>query len=244
MITTEEIFHILQQPHPVSIIRVGDAECLVLDMVRSKEEFEFTKHDVFYKQTGIRMSDADMLAVRDNLIDAISKADILGLPIQGQKCDPQWDRIRGAITEHVPTATKLWCDVDIHGQMLHKGYLSELITHYGSLTYISCRNLDDKFGVPVKSFITAPEFKFTSDYKGAPHYPDQYNEIKKWMEQLSAKNNLLLYGSGVFGKQYGNWWRDAGGIAFDIGSVFDEWAGRITRGEGRGVDVAGGKHKL
>ncbi len=244
MIPTEKILSILKQPHPVSIIRVGDAECLVLDMVKSKEQHDFTKHDVFYKQTGLQMSDTDMMAVRDNLIDAISKADILGLPIQGQKPDPQWDRIRGAIKEHIPTHTELWCDIDIHGQMLANGNLKELIEQYGELTYISCRNLDDKFGVPVNSFITAPEFKFTSTYTGPVHYPDQYNEIKKWMTSLDAKNNLLLYGSGVFGKQYGNWWRDMGGIAFDAGSVFDEWAGRITRGDGRGIDVTGGKYTL
>ena len=244
MINAEDILDILKQQDPISIVRVGDGECVALDMVKSDADYNLAREDLFYKQTGYILSDIEMKKVRDNLIESIAFADILGLPIQGQKSGPQWDRIRGAIKEHVGSYTKCWCDIDIHSEFLEKGYFQELIQHRNNLTYISCRNLDDKFNIPVNSFIVAPEWKFTSGYKGEHHYPEQFNSINNWVKGLNAKNNLLLYGAGTIGKIYGNWWRDLGGVAFDIGSVFDDWAGKVTRGEGRGADVNGGNYKL
>ncbi len=244
MITTSEIFELLKQPTPLSIVRVGDAEGIVLSMYDGQDWFDFGCRDVFYAHTGYMPSREEAIAVRDNLIDALTHADILGLPKFGAKQTKYWQMIRPAIEKYVPNCSDKWCNIDIHLEFLEGGLFKPLIDHYGSLNYISCRNLDDKFGVPVNSFITAPEWKFTPGYTGPRQYPDQYNEIIKWMGTLDAKNNLLLYGSGVIGKQYGNWWRDKGGIAFDIGSVFDSWAGKVTRGEGRGADVEGGDYKL
>ena len=49
---------------------------------------------------------------------------------------------------------------------------------------------------------------------------------------------LFLVGAGAFGKIYCHWIRDRGGIAVDIGSLFDSWAGVGRVGHAvRGLDV-------
>ncbi len=85
-----------------------------------------------------------------------------------------------------------------------------------------------------------------SGYEGDRHYPTQFNRIPRWMD-VQAENypgSLLLVGAGVIGKIYCNWWRDRGGVAFDVGGCMDCWAGKLTRGPERGLDKEDLTYKL
>jgi UDP-N-acetyl-D-mannosaminuronic acid transferase (WecB/TagA/CpsF family) len=77
-----------------------------------------------------------------------------------------------------------------------------------------------------------------SGYEGDEHFPTQFNRIPRWMTvQLeNFPGSLLLVGAGVVGKIYCNWWRDLGGVAFDVGGCMDIFAGKVTRGPDRGLD--------
>lgn len=63
------------------------------------------------------------------------------------------------------------------------------------------------------------------------HYPDRFSEIQKTLK-IPYPGALFLVGSGVFGKIYCEWIKQRGGIAIDVGSMFDSWAnfGRVLVG--------------
>lgn len=241
-LTTESVLKRLQSGHPVSLIRCGDGEGIVLNSQAGIQELDKCNQAVMRRQMGYYPSYMDIKAIRNNLIDAYSHADIIGMPMHKQKTNSNWTDVYRILDENVPVHTQDICSIDVHYDFLTAGYFDKLITGQHTLNYISCRNLDSQFMqhwdlTVCNGFWIAPEAKFTSGYEGDVHYPTQFNKVQRWMDVVKADLRILLVGAGVIGKIYCNWWRDRGGIAFDIGSVFDEWAGLVTRGDGKGLDV-------
>lgn len=239
MLTKEQVLKLLLTGKPISIIRCGDGEKIVLN---SNKEPGICNDAVLKRQMGYSPSFDDMRAIRANLIDAYANCDVIGIPNHPQKTNKHWEEVVKVLIETVPVRTDTVCDIDVHYHFLNAGYFDTLINGREKLNYISCRDLDMKFMFKwhlktVNKFTISPEAKFTSGYVGPVHYPDQFNKVQRWMDVVKAENQLLLVGAGVIGKIYCNWWRDRGGIAFDIGSIFDEWAGKVTRGPQRGLDV-------
>jgi hypothetical protein len=74
-------------------------------------------------------------------------------------------------------------------------------------------------------------FYYDYDSPAASHWDDRYAEI---MAHDFAPGQLWLVGAGTLGKMYCGAIRAAGGVAIDVGALFDLWAGRAdTRGEMR-----------
>lgn len=241
MLSTDEVLIKLREGNPISLIRCGDGEGIVLNSMTGIKELDLCNDSVIRRQVGYQMAYNDIKAIRANLINAYNNADIIGIPNHKQKTNSHWGAVTKVLDENVPEHTENLCSIDIHYDFLNAGYFDTLIDGREKLNYISCRNLDLKFMFRwhlqcVNSFIIAPEAKFTSGYTGPVHYPDQFNKVQRWMDVVHPEGELLLVGAGVIGKIYCNWWRDRGGIAFDIGSIFDEWFGAVTRGKDRDLD--------
>jgi len=173
------------------------------------------------------------------LIYACKKADILGIPTdRHMKINKAWrsaKRIGGSLNENL-------CSIDIHYEFLNNGYYIELLNEIDELYYISGRNLTNifktKYGIKlVHEVIITPEMKWEANRKQVPHFPNQYLKIKKWMNSQKCGGKLCLVGAGVAGKIYCQWFKEHGGVAMDIGSIFDSWAGLVTRGKTKGIGV-------
>ena len=242
MLTTAEVLFELQANKPISLIRIGDGESIVLNSDNGIKELDLCNEAVMRRQMGYYPTYNDIKAIRANLIEAYTNADIIGIPAHKQKTNSHWGAVKTILDENVPNHTDKLCSIDVHYDFLNADYFDTLIKGREKLNYISCRDLDLKFMYrwhlkTVNKFLIAPESKFTSGYTGPVHYPDQFNKVQRWMDVVHPEGELLLVGAGVIGKIYCNWWRDRGGVAFDIGSAFDEWAGKVTRGPQRGLDV-------
>lgn len=239
-LSTEQVFETLSKKDPVSLIRCGDGEKIVLEGFKSFGNF----NAVLKRQLGFSPSISDAETIRENLINAIDGCDILGVPRHKNLNDlsSHWRDVEKTIEKYVTIIPEKKCSLDIHYDFLNSGLFNKLLRaeNPAEVCLITCRNIDhvvklhfnlqrvDRFEIP-------PEVKFTS-YEGKPHYPYYFNRVETWMDKMSPQGKLLLVGAGFIGKIYCNWWRDRGGRAFDIGSVFDEWAGRVTRGPGRELD--------
>lgn len=241
----------LNAKEPLSIVRYGDGEAMVLNAFNDSGSLEF----ILKKLLGYVPPFGDIVSIRANLIQAYREADIIGVPVSNRHMnDPKsyWYKANSILADAVGECyldKKEITNIDVHSHFLDKGYYDQLLTGIDTLCYISCRQLDEAFKRHYKirnvhSFIIAPEMYYTSGYQGLPHFPDQYNEIQKWVATIPVKGNLCLVGAGVVGKIYNNWFRDHGGISMDIGSCFDSWAGKRTRGQGRGMDVIDETFKL
>lgn len=253
----DEVLVHLNNKESFSFIRYGDGEAMVLGN-NSKMQW------MLNKQLGYVPNDNDIINIKKNLLLAYQDADMIGIPQEKHtNRDDEWKDSMIIFKEAIGNkivADKLLTSIDIVYECLNQSMLArmnalfrpsfdELLKDREKLNYISCRNLDNelknKFNIKeVNSYIIAPEMKFTPDYKGKRHYPDQFNEIYDWIKKVTNQGDLCLVGAGVVGKIYNSWFASVGGISLDFGAVFDLWAGKNTRGPGRGATAIDNTFKI
>lgn len=257
LINSEEILQklliCLQSKKPISLVRYGDGEAIILNGYKDVDSLRA----VYKRQFGFTPNLDEIDSIRMNLINAYKNCDIIGSPL-GKKVKDEdqsfWARsldiLRVEVGLDVLKTDKINVSIDIHSHFLDKGYYSTLMENTRTINYISCRDLDEplKRRYPnrvINKFIISPEAKFSTNTTGQKHYPDQFLAIEKWMDRaINCEGALCLVGAGVVGKIYCNWFRDRGGVAMDIGSVMDSFAGFNTRGMNRGMNVIDLTHKL
>lgn len=236
--TKQNLLNLVMAGEPLSVVRCGDGEGIILNALSSVSALELASTAVLRRQMGYDPTLNHVKEIRENLINAINGCDVIGVPMHKQKTDSHWGKVAQMIDTHtVCTADR--CDIDVAYQWLSDRSYDTLLNRE-VINYISCRDLDEgfrKYAQVVNKFTIAPEAKFTT-YQGEPHYPTQFNRVQRWMDVVSKDwpGTLLLVGAGVIGKIYCNWWRDRGGVAVDVGAVCDLWAGFVTRGPERGLD--------
>ncbi len=241
-ISTEQAFEIimdhLTRKLPFCLTRMGDGEAMFLKGDKDKVDF------VMKRQLGFIPDYKDIQLIAKNLMDTYHLSDMIGVSTQ-KHIDKKdyWAEVITIINETgIYSSVDNYCSIDIHYDFLRDGVYDKMLTGLDDLYYISCRNLDEqiksKFKIKnVHSFIIPPEMAFESSYEGDKHYPDAFLKASEWIRQNGDPGRLLLVGGGIVGKAYCAKWAMEGGVALDIGSIFDEFAGRVTRGQGRGVDV-------
>jgi hypothetical protein len=253
-ITSEGMLAELQQrikdKIPSCITRYGDGEAIVLNGFDDMHSLKY----VFKRQLGEIPLVEHIEQIKDNLIYAYKESDIIGVPIGKRIHDPEsyWYKAMQILINNLGPGIieqKLLTTTDFHSHFLDKGYFDQLLMGVDTLCYVSCRNLDDAFknryGIKnIWPFIIAPEIKFSAPYEGEKHYPDQFNKVRRWVTKVPVQGNICLVGAGVIGKIYCAWLKEQGGIAIDVGSCFDQWAGLVTRGRDRGVNKKDETHKL
>lgn len=244
-LTQTDILNTLNTHRPVSIVRAGDGEKIVLESNESIGHYRICIDSVMKRQMGYEPVMSDVEQIRHNLITAYQYADIIGVPMQKNlpSLNKHWNGVAATIQPYATTNKR--CSIDVFYDMLYDGSLLEWLKDKPVVNYISCRKIPfERLGIKqVNHFQIAPESKFTT-YAGERHYPDQFNKIERWMSKCAVEGSPCLIGAGVIGKIYCNWFRDLGGIAVDLGAVFDLLAGYATRGPLRGLDVVNIQYKL
>ena len=174
---------------------------------------------------------AEVFSLRDHLRQAIEHADVLGIPRHAQvRRDPRWAAVGVALAkldvEAVLTQTAL------HRLMSHALLFRPLLRDQPFVGLISCRDVRSEvrrlFGVRQTRWYGVRGEGDKPGVIDTPHWPDGFNEIRQTLE-VPFPGALFIVGAGVFGKIYCHWIKQRGGIAIDIGSIFDSWAqvGRV-----------------
>jgi hypothetical protein len=242
-LTKEEVLEKILVGRPVSVVRCGDGEGIILNSQSSYEAGRTAFEGVLRRQTGYWMTIKDLEEIRENLISAYARCDVIGIPMHKQKTNSHWENVVEILNANVEKHTDIYCNIDVAYHWLQDGSYDRLLQNRKVLNYISCRDLDEGFKRKwnigcVNQYLIAPEAKWTSGYQGDVHYPTQFNKAARWIEVVLERHpgSMLLVGAGVIGKIYCNWWRDKGGIAIDVGGVMDIWYGKVTRGPQKGLD--------
>jgi hypothetical protein len=249
MLNSEDVLNLLRSKIGIgfSLIRYGDGEARVLNGLNEPDEYA----RILRRQLGDGTVFQDAIRIRENLIQTYERCDLVGWPYDKYRHGGGWEIAESVFYEQIekfiPPDKK--CHIDVHSHFNDKGLYHKLLEGVETVNYISCRSLNNEitktFGVPiVNHYKIAPEIMFTPNYKGKKHYPDQFVKIESWMDKMTVEGSVCFVGAGVVGKIYCNWFRDRGGVAFDVGSIFDEWAGMITRGKERGANKQGNPNKL
>lgn len=232
---------------PFSMIRLGDGEGRILGYPTVFEEKVYLNEVLTYQYGGQvirRLRDIhkdnflsnSMYELKGFITDAIDNADVIGAP--------SWLHFRSDITESNLTAltaqsvcleyintsqknAKVF-DHFIFKPFNNKGYFKELLKDVSNLNIISHTDIGDKvvqfFDIETCNHIKIPGHQ--SFMKGdLLHYPDEYKNVLQKIEKVS-KGELFFVAAGYLGKHYCNHIKKHGGIAIDIGSIFDGWSGK------------------
>lgn len=242
---TEGVFSLinenLKNKKPLSITRIGDGELFVLNE-GIKEDL--TLH-TYKRQLGFVPDQVNKNIIKENLLYSIENSDILSINPKGDK-KIGWDSVVPLYNHLSYNNKKLWesklfCDHDVHHFFLNQNYFDKLFSIVDEITIISSRDIVDKLkskydNIKTVNFFKIPgEYMFEENKYESNYFPEIYNKIYNQISNMDCSGKLLLLGGGFVGKKLGVKFKESGGVSFDIGSVFDLWVGKLTRGKNKGV---------
>lgn len=236
---------------PLSLIRLNYGEGIMLgypDVMNRGDVnyhmrmwFEKTtlKSRLIYKEGFLRKtigrlfsswSEKDVLVLTDGLKDSVRQADIVGTPLRSRIPRHRYlVEVEASLARlHLLDESSLVTFSAIH-RLLHYALLYRpLLEGRDFVGIVSSRDVVRKlrrsFGIgEVRWYKVRSQPDYPNDVL-TPHYPDGFNEIRETLK-VPYPGALFLVGAGICGKIYCQWIRDRGGVAVDIGSMFDSWAG-------------------
>ena len=175
-------------------------------------------------------SEQDVLVLADGLKDSVRQADVVGTPLRSSV--PQHRYLAEVETSlarlHLVDESSLTTFAAIHRLLNYALLYRPLLEGRDFVGIISSRDVVQKlrrsFGMgEVRWYRIRSQPDYPNDVL-TPHYPDGFNEIGETLK-VPYPGALFLVGAGICGKIYCQWIKERGGVAVDIGSMFDSWAG-------------------
>jgi hypothetical protein len=233
---TQRIQTAIRDQKPFSLIRLGDGEYTILKYKKWTTRARcidrinrwFDAH---------KLSEKQVVSIRNQILRACQNADLLGMPSRNEiRFYSKWKSFNPICKALKIPLTETFYFHDI----LKVNFKS--IVEGKNLVCITCRNIGNKIQAnlnpaTLKMILIRPEkFAWNKSLKGQDtrsgrrdHYNDQFEEIYKTITSESQKGKVYLIGAGGLGKSYCNMVKSMGGVAIDIGALFDIWAGVQTR---------------
>lgn len=239
----------IKKKQPFSLVRLGDGEGRILGYPESFDKsvyinqviaYQFGKESILElkKNYGDSYLEKSMTELKSLIIDSVKNADIIGAP--------SYLHFRNELTEKniIPRTAQSLCllflkenanlkeqkifDHFIFKPFNKKGGFIDLLSGLEEISVISHTDqsieIKEYFNIKKVNHIKIPGHQsfLKSDIL---HFPENYKITTKKLETLS-KNKIFLVAAGYLGKHYCNTIKINGGIAIDIGSIFDSWFGK------------------
>ena len=230
-----EVCHALSSGLPYSLIRLGDGEGRVIAWPNRISNAMLNRH-LRYWFGRDDFSDLDRLGLKWGLGRSILEANCVGLPMEYHEEINTWWRIPVEWWQENEPEIGV-CDHDVNLQMWDRGMLDEMwgASYERRLGLVTCRDvgpaLADFLEIPDDRAYTVrvPEEGHTGR-KGTDHWPDGFQRtVQQIMGLGNLRGELWLVGAGILGKTYCAIIKARGGVALDVGSLFDGWAGVVSR---------------
>lgn len=252
-LTTNEVVEsavsALKAGKPWLLTRLGDGEMLAMRSVgisdkAARENIPWNKHlgmipDAAEKTQWINLTKASVTA-----------SDVLGLHDQGvtTKFKESGDTLRGLLNGCIKGQE---CPANIHLHLQQENGYARILEAASGVWLFSGHPLAKPFRQTlwkdrnpklVKWFVLPLQCR----------YFGQKTSWEAWKKGIlpeigklpDMKGCVVFFGGGVPGKAVLAAVKDRGGVILDIGSVFDQWAGFITRGRGKGRGARSEKNAL
>lgn len=234
---------------PYSVIRLGDGEGALLGYPTITNRRDVDEYLLRWIRTA-DVAEADVLQLVEALKAAVHNADVVGLPRPKQLVHRIYRAVPEAIEAfNLKSESALWTDAAVHRLLNHALLYRPLLRGARFLGLVSCRriaaDLQALFNIRASRWYGVRGEDVTHftdldvDNAGEVetiHYPDGYRELRHKLE-VPFPGALFLVGAGAFGKIYCHWIRQRGGVAIDIGSMCDSWAGVGRVGVGIGLQA-------
>ena len=245
----DELFHRLRDAiasnTPFSAIRLGDGEGRIMGYPDYVLRFQVSEiWEYWFGHT--RFSTKDVAELQAGLRAACQTADVIGVPqtMPNPACD--FGRVRALLAHegYCPPTTPL-THAGFHLRLHHYGYYVALLSGLPRIGVIGPRDLTsvlpERLGVGEVEWLPVPPEMKHSNLEAAEkdtliqadtHRTIRFHEIVEHeLPQLLARHPglVVLVGAGILGKMYCGKIKALGGIAIDVGSAMDLWAGLQTR---------------
>jgi len=239
---------------PLSLIRLGDGEGTLLPYRPELQAFApIDRRSTAVVWWGADARALDVAPIARMLEAAVRDADILGVPdrhrlphagsaVAGDGLDGAAKNARGllavldfALASVAPDTLLTSCHV--HQSLSSWGLWDVLLPRLGPLSLVTCHGelapaLAARFGATIGTVhLVPPERKHAGRFAsqvGGRHYPERFEQLRHELRR-TGPGQVVLVAAGVLGKVYCQWIKAAGGVAIDVGSAADMWAGYYTR---------------
>jgi len=241
------LINAIEEKKPYSMVRLGDGEGRILGYPLVFDDRVYVNQVLTYQfgrgvlkrlevEFGERYLECSMSELKGFIINAISNADVIGAP--------SWLHFRAEVTEEniVPLAAQSVCleyvkpehdrgclvfDHFVFKPFHQNGFFKQLLSHVDKLHIVSHTDISDRikehFNLKDCEHIKIPGHQSFMDTKEL-HYPVVYKDILKKLA-MASQGDVYFVAAGYLGKHYCNHIKNSGGIAIDIGSIFDGWCG-------------------
>ena len=126
-----------------------------------------------------------------------------------------------------------FCSAWFHYDYHTSGEIFRVIRSHKRIGVISCRPqlptlLEEMFGVSVEFYEIPDMHRNLPDDAIIPDYLEQLESVLR-LQLVEFPGMLYLVGGGLYGKLYCQLIKSQGGVALDLGSLFDAWLGIPSR---------------
>jgi hypothetical protein len=233
------VLECLKEGRSAFMLRMGDGEMRIQNEHTSLDRFSI-------KEFGRKISKEEIQKAKFWMEQSVIESSILGLPTQGHyETDELWRCLFDYYKEIKELNPEKWINkkyssINSHLQILHTGDLFEILEKVEKVVVVSSRDVESRLK---ERFTNIKEVESYS-LPGEQAYEieknvniDIFTRIEEICELIKSKNRtgeLLIFGAGPIGKVIGCEFSKSGGVSLDIGSVFDLFVGKVTRGPGKG----------
>jgi hypothetical protein len=195
----------------------------------------------------IKPTSESLKLLKSELEECVINSDFLGLPTNRHlEHSSNWSDIVGTYekifeSNAIDPTSKKFCSINFLLEILNNKSIYRILENVDSLVVISSRDLKSRFidKYPniknIEYYLIPGEMAYEEVKNQEILFPEKINQLVEIIHSVNRKGSLLIFGGGVSGKILGSEFKKAGGVSLDMGSVFDLWAGKLTRGTGKGA---------
>jgi hypothetical protein len=232
---------------PLAVVRFGEGEGRLLVADREEPMSVRVASRKLRRQTGIHFDEDETFKVKEMVLEAFDKADVVG--IRGSESfndeHKMWvERVEQVYEERLAAGRKPAYVTHCLVSSDVRDALGDLLNGQRRVSVVSCRNIvgtiTASYGVPDVAMYQIPsqyimrrvDDEYEAALHGVPIWPDFYPRLRRRI-QVREPGEVFLVGAGLFGKELCIRIRELGGIALDVGSTLDGLANKVTRGKNR-----------
>jgi hypothetical protein len=241
MLNVEEFLLLLSNAYenkkPLCYFRVNHCENRLIGQGYSYEhsEIEIT----YTRQFGYNLSEIETKALSERMQRAFLGADVVGVPSLKPISNNKLNLLENSTYVHFAHFNSYenskFTTVNLHYDLGVSLGFKEFLKSVDKLYAITGRDvsvLESSLGREIKHLSIPAQYIFRENAVSKRHYPDRFNEIIEFIRNEINPQDVVLIGAGILGKIYCHEVKVAGGIAIDLGSLFDAMVGIDSRGEG------------
>jgi hypothetical protein len=224
------------------MLRMGDGEMILANNVKDK----ITGFTI--KQIGRELTVDELKLTQHNMVKAVKNSTILGLPMPHHiRSNSLWESLFEYYENIKNSNESMWdkkyCSINSHFDLLNSGVLFEVFSKINKIVVVSSRNISKQLQIRFPNIKSVEYYSLPAEqnYEVIKNIDvnifDRIDEISKSLSSKKRGGELLIFGAGPFGKILGSVFSENGGVSLDLGSVFDLFVGKVTRGKGKGANI-------